>query len=340
MPKSLKTDSRPLERKRTVSLKDLMMGVMMGSNDEDAFISLANRLVRLERQITDTESGRISELTNGISLGEIARSLLAPHDRDRVIERAELDGEAAAGNEPPEEIIENIRQTLVREAAVIFTGPLIDYLDNARRVHEQIVDTVNLDRVLSAGWDVDARERAEDLARDFAGYIEANKDEITALSIFYNQPYRQRAVTYRMVGELLERLKQDRPHLAPLRVWQAYEQIDRLNGGNPQSELIALVALVRRVVGIDGTLTPYEATVNRNFQDWVFRKQAGALKFTSEQMEWLRMIKEHIATSFHLASDDLDYAPFDAKGGIGKMYQVFGDDMDGIIEEMNEELAA
>ncbi|MEX2411443.1 MAG: type I restriction-modification enzyme R subunit C-terminal domain-containing protein, partial [Candidatus Paceibacterota bacterium] len=63
-------------------------------------------------------------------------------------------------------------------------------------------------------------------------------------------------------------------------------------------------------------------------------------KFNEEQMNWLRMIKDHIATSIHFSKDDLDYAPFDAKGGVGKMYQLFGDEMDSIIEEMNEELVA
>jgi len=33
-------------------------------------------------------------------------------------------------------------------------------------------------------------------------------------------------------------------------------------------------------------------------------------------------------------------APFDGKGGIGKMVQLFGDEMDPIIDEMNEALAA
>jgi type I restriction enzyme, R subunit len=72
----------------------------------------------------------------------------------------------------------------------------------------------------------------------------------------------------------------------------------------------------------------------------VFAKQAGALKFTDEQMTWLRMIKDHIATSFHCDRDDLDYAPFDANGGLGKMYQLFGDEMDTILDELNEALAA
>jgi len=59
-----------------------------------------------------------------------------------------------------------------------------------------------------------------------------------------------------------------------------------------------------------------------------------------EQMQWLRMIKEHIATNFHVDMEDLDYAPFDAMGGRGKMYQLFGDKMDEIINELNEALIA
>lgn len=64
------------------------------------------------------------------------------------------------------------------------------------------------------------------------------------------------------------------------------------------------------------------------------------MKFTEEQMQWLRMIKEHIATSIHQDADDLDYTPFDAAGGKGRMFQLFGDRMDEIINKLNEALAA
>ena len=33
-------------------------------------------------------------------------------------------------------------------------------------------------------------------------------------------------------------------------------------------------------------------------------------------------------------------APFDAEGGLGKMYQLFGDRMDTIMNELNEALVA
>jgi type I restriction enzyme R subunit len=90
---------------------------------------------------------------------------------------------------------------------------------------------------------------------------------------------------------------------------------------------------------IDDKMTAYDKTVDRNFQKWVFEKQAGALKFNEEQMNWLRMMKEYIATSFHIEVDAPDYTPFDAIGGRGKMWQLFGTGMKAVISEMNAALA-
>lgn len=44
--------------------------------------------------------------------------------------------------------------------------------------------------------------------------------------------------------------------------------------------------------------------------------------------------------SFHMEIDDLDYTLFDALGGRSKMYQLFGDGMNMVINELNEALAA
>jgi len=111
-----------------------------------------------------------------------------------------------------------------------------------------------------------------------------------------------------MVKEVLEKLKADKPALSPLRIWQAYEQLETV-AGKPKNELIALVSLIRKVAGIDVALTPYDKTVDQNFQEWAFRKQAGALKFSEEQMHWLRIVKDYVSSSFHVAVDDFDLSP-------------------------------
>jgi len=141
-----------------------------------------------------------------------------------------------------------------------------------------------------------------------------------------------------------------------MQVWKAYQNVVTLSlskgaskgaskGGNilesPKNELIALVSLIRKVSGIDDTLMPYDKTVDKNFQTWVFKKQAGTtIKFTEEQMQWLRMIKDFVASSFHIEKEDFELDPFNKAGGLGKMWQLFGEKTEEILEELNKVLAA
>jgi type I restriction enzyme R subunit len=144
-----------------------------------------------------------------------------------------------------------------------------------------------------------------------------------------------------MISELCDSIRQNRPNLSPFHVWDAYERLEKVTGNRPENELVALVSLVRRVLDIDSILTPYDATVNRNFQTWVMGRHKGnAPKYSEEQMQWLRMIKDHIATSMHMTRTDFDFNPFAELGGLGKAWQVFGDGLDKLLEEINEGLAA
>jgi type I restriction enzyme R subunit len=339
--KSCKTETKPLERKPTVPLKDLLYGVLMGMQDEDTLLSLASRLARLNRQLTPKEQQQIRESAGGTDLGVIVKALFHACDADVIDEKAREQFGVAKDKEPTAEQLEKVQATLARTATEVFSGPLNTLLDNIRKNHEQTLDAVNLDRVTFAGWDAQASGAADELVKDFASYIEANKDEIIALSIFYAQPYRRCELTYEMVSTLLEKLRHDKPKLAPARVWQAYAQLDGFKGSSPAGELTALVALIRRAVGIDSSLTAYEQTVKRNFQNWVLKKHQGSTpKFTEEQMDWLRMIRDHICNSFHIEKDDLELSPFDKHGGLGKMWQLFGEETDGLITELNEALAA
>jgi type I restriction enzyme R subunit len=184
-------------------------------------------------------------------------------------------------------------------------------------------------------------DKAKETVRDFAEYLEKHKDEIQALSIFYNQPYNRRNITFKMIKEVMEKLKLEKPLLAPDYVWNAYATLENVKSKQPKDELTALVSLIRRACGIDGELKPFDKTINENFQNWIFKQNAGQHnRFTPEQMEWLRMIKDHVVSSYHIELDDLDYTPFDAHGGLGGMHQLFGKETEEIINELNEVLAA
>ena len=101
----------------------------------------------------------------------------------------------------------------------------------------------------------------------------------------------------------------------------------RVQGQQPGNELTALVALIRRVCGIDAKVSPYSDTVRRNFQNWIMKRHSGGgEKFNEEQMDWLRMIRDHIVSSFHIERDDLDMAPVRCtRAASGGCTSLFGD---------------
>jgi len=343
--KSCKTDSRPLEKKPGVPLKDLLNAITVGNRDEDLFSSLANRLSRLEKQITEQEKEKFSEMTDGKTLNQVVKDLLNAYNPD-VIDDLKTKIETELAGESPnkkEEAFNKLHDALKEKVGEVFTGELSNYIDNVRRAHEQTIDITNPDTLLNKGAATDLKQRAESLVADFKTWIEKHKNEITALQIFYSQPFRRRELTYKMIQEVMEKLKLDKPVLAPMQVWRAYEQLEKATpkntgqAGKPLSELIALVSLIRKVSGIDEALTSYDKTVDKNFQDWVFKKQAGAMKFNNEQMNFLRMIKDQIANSFHFKADDFELIE---QGMLGRAYDAFGNDLYKIIDEMNTELAA
>ena len=339
--KSLKTDSRPLEKKPGVPLKDLLGAIAVGARDEALFTSLANRLTRLDKQITKKERAKFEEKTGGISVSQVVKDLLNAYNPDTLEDLREQVEQEMPGAAPldKDNRYKALETSLQNKAASVFTGEVNEFIENVRKIHEQKIDLVNPDEVVNVGWDKNNKAKAGEIVSAFKEWIETHKDEITALQIFYGQPYRRRELTFTMIKELVESIVADKPALAPVHVWRAYEQLETVSG-QPKNEMVALVSLIRRVAGIDTALTPFDKTVDKNFQRWLFKKQAGTLKFTKDQMEWLYMLKDQIATSVHVDLDDLDYTPFDATGGRGRMWQLFGENMNTIIDELNEALAA
>jgi type I restriction enzyme R subunit len=330
-----------LEKKPGIPLKDLLAAIAVGVRDEDLFSSVANRLIRLDKQITEKERLLFTEKANGKTIQTVVKELLNAYDAD-ILEDIRIEIEkvlpgAAPGIKDPEFAMRHSK--LIESAASPFTGNLNAFIENVRKAHEQIIDEINPDKILYSGWDKDNKTISAELIESFKSWIEEHNNEIVALQIFYSQPYRRREINFKMMKELVDHLINDKPLLAPLSIWQAYSNLGKVEG-SPKNEMIALVSLLRHISGIDKNIIAFDKTVDKNFHEWVFKKQAGMLKFNESQMSWLRMIKDHIATSIHIDYDDLDYTPFDAMGGKGKMWQLFGEESENIINELNEVLAA
>ena len=342
--KSLKTDIQPLDKKPSIPLKDLLRAIAVGVRDEELFTTIASRLASLDKQLSEKQKQEFEKKSGGKTISQLAKELLEAFNPD-VLEEIEKKVKSekllASSNEIANEI-KTKTEKFQNEVAKVFTGELNEFIENSRKTLEQKIDLCNPDEIIFAGWHQDNKDKALELIKNFEDWINANKNELTVLQIFYNQPFRRRELTFNDIKQALEKLKIEKPFLNPLNVWKAFEATQEINGevnGQAENELGALISLIRKNSGIDKTLTTYHKIIDKNFQNWVFKKQAGSLKYNEEQMDWLRLIKEHNATSFHIEKDDFDLNPFNAQGGLSKMWQLFGDQTDIIIDELNEALS-
>lgn len=334
--KSKKSETRSLERKPTVSMKELMMNVALGDKSEDTLTSLANRISRLDKQMTDKEHKEFKKNV-GTSARDLANNLLNAFDEDVIAEKAKS---LIMSDVPTQQDLEKAQKELLNEATKPFYNPdNRNFIENIRRSHDQVIDTVNLDSVVYAGFDSQREENADKVITTFREFIEENKDEIIALRIIYNENYKDRPMVIEQLKSLYEKLK--KKNITVERLWDCYyiKFTNKVKRGTV-AQLTDLISIIRFEIGATDELTSFADRVNANFKEWTFRKNAGYSQFTEEQMEWLRLIKDHIISSLSILDEDLDYTPFDHKGGLLGFYEAFGDNYKNILNEMNVALVA
>jgi len=336
-------DTQPLERKRSVSFHALLEHVAMGGTDPEMISSLASRLTRLDKQCGETEHVRIRDASSGLDLGDITHGLIQALDPDTQVARARQEAGLAEEQAPTEEQVAEAGKKLLKEAAqpLATNPPLRRLLDELKTQFEQIIDEISQDTLLGAGLSADAREKAKALVQSFEEYLEAHKDEIDALQFFYSQPYRDR-LHYGDIKALADAIGAPPRAWTPEKLWRAYELLDKdkVRGASGQRLLTDIVSLIRFALRQDERLRPFGEQVQERFHAWMQQQANKGRQFTPEQSRWLEMIRDHIATSLEIDTDDFQYAPFAQEGGLGKAAQVFGSELPAVLSELNEALAA
>lgn len=333
-----KTDSKPMEKKPSVSFEKLLQALAFGNTEEEVVTSIAGRLARMEHAISPDDEKKISNAC-GMTLKQLSRSLVEAVNPDRHIERAKADTGVPPDVDLPitDNAVKTARASIVQQAVKPFFDPAFrELLSQIKKQNEITIDHVSQDKVIEAGFSQNALDRAKALTQSFEAFVEEHKDEITALQILYNRPYKQR-LDFSSVQELANAIQQP-PHLwNESQLWQAYAALEKskVKDASGKRILTDLVSLVRFAMHQDNELVPFPERVNVNFRAWL-----GSHKFNEEQTQWLVMIRDHIAANLSIEPDDFEYAPFAQAGGLGKVYQLFGDELNTIIDEMNEALAA
>jgi type I restriction enzyme, R subunit len=336
-----KSCSKPLDRKPSVSLEKVLNTVATGVADADLVSTLASRLTRLSQRLSQDDRQQIAGDAGGASPELLAHQLLDSINNDAIHDEAVAKFNVPTDQEPTDEQKAEVEQERMREALKPFHNPkLRNRILAVQSSLEQVIDEVSRDKLLRAGFDAAALEKARSMLTSFRQFIEDNRDEIEALQILYSRPHRA-GLRYGQVKELMQAIRQPPLSTDPERLWLAYEAVEpdkvQAHGGK---QLVDLIALVRHALDPDNPLTPVSMTVEERYQQWLAEQQAGGAEFTAEQRQWLDAIKDHIASSLTIESDDFDDVPFNQFGGLGRAYELFGDSLNSMLNELNARLAA
>jgi type I restriction enzyme R subunit len=337
---NVKTDSRPMEKKRSFSLEQLLQAVALGNTETEVISSIAARLARLEKRLKPDERSEVQKLADGKSLKKLTGDLVQAIDPDRHIEQAKKDNPGVP--EPSPEQIKEAAVKFIQESVKPFHTPdLRKKLVELYKTTEQTIDVISKDEVIRSEFSAEALENAKKTVTSFEQFIKDHKDEITALQMLYSRPYKAR-LRFEEIKALAQLIEKPPYSWKIDRLWEAYAALEKakVKGASAPHILTDLVSLVRFAIHQDNELVPFPDKVNVNFAAWIAQQENGGKKFSDEQRRWLEMIRDHIAANLSIDADDFDYAPFAQQGGLGKVHQVFGDELNGLLEEMNEVLAA
>lgn len=331
------SDTHSLNRKKGVSFESLMQAAAEGRADEDTLKSLVYRMSRLDRQLDDKGKEEIAEASGGLDIGQISNRILDGIDTDKQIEKAK---EKFQTDKPSDEQLKEVARESVAEASSLFdSAHLRKTILDVKKRNEMIIDNISIDKLEEAGFDEQARQLSAKTVESFKEYVEKNRDELAALNIIYSKPYKMRKFNFKDIKNLANAIKMPPYNLTPELLWSAYQRLDKSKvKDNPAKTLTDLISIVRYSIGQHDLLIPFEDIVNERFSKWFASQESSGKKFSDEQKDWLVMIKEHIAASVSISLEDMDYTPFNQKGGRMKLYEIFGDDCEKILEELHEVL--
>jgi type I restriction enzyme R subunit len=347
-----KSATKPMDRKPSVPLDKILNLVAAGAATDDVVSTLASRLSRLDQEVDPIQQAAIQKASGGKTLAELSAGLLKSIDPDAntalAVEKFNIpEGPNGEPPEPTEPQVVEVEREQMASALKAFHDPkLREAILAAKRSLEQVIDEQTPDQLLRAGFDAQALEKAKSMLTSFREFIDENKDQIEALQVLYSQPYRA-GLKFRHVKELASKLNQPPFFVDPnrpeslTRLWQAYEVVepDKVRGKGGK-QLVDVIALVRHAMDPNTTLAPVGMTVQERYQQWMAEKQTSGVMFTADQRKWLDAIKDHIAASLNIEQDDLEEVPFNSIGGLGRAYELFGDKLMAILDELNERLAA
>lgn len=328
-------DAAPLQRDRTVTLKQLMDKTANFTITPDETTTLASRLARLERQMTPAERAEVDAVA-GKPLSGILAGLISVADPDVI---ATTIANAPIKDGQPDE--KAAMQALVHKVIEPLAGnaPLRQRLLELRAAHDLMIDETSQDVLLDASGHVD-KDKASAIVTSWREYLDTHKDEIAAIQAVYSQPKAPK-VAYAELKELADRISRPPHNWTVDMLWAAYEAVDtgKVRHSNRHTAT-DLVALIRFALGYDNELVPYSSTIEQRWANWLAQQAQAGTEFTETEMWWLENIKNVVIQSGDFHNTDLELPPFTERGGTDGAIRDLGSQVAPLLQGLAEGLTA
>jgi type I restriction enzyme R subunit len=166
-------------------------------------------------------------------------------------------------------------------------------------------------------------DSAEDYLDAFEKFVQANADKVAALGVLLQHPQDWRPG---VLEDLKRTLNQN--GFDP-------EKLQRAHRARGFKALADVISIVKHAATEQSPLLTAEERVNRAMD-----ALAAKHKFTTEQMQWLSLVREQLIKNLTIDEDDFDNTPLlQGRGGKGRAEKVFGLRFTTLISELNQYIA-
>lgn len=184
-----------------------------------------------------------------------------------------------------------------------------------------IVDTVKDEVMFRVGSDY---QKPGDYLKLFEEFVKQNAEQIEAIEILLSRPSKWNTDVLEDLRDKLR--KSDFPERD---LQRGYELVYK-------KPLADIISMVKHALNNDVPIMTAQERVEN-----VMKKIIEKHSLNEDQINWLSYIREHLIKNLAISQEDFEIMPiFERQGGLTKARQIFGDDLERLIREINEALAA
>jgi len=205
-----------------------------------------------------------------------------------------------------------------------------DLLINYPRAPRTFVIAYEAQDEVSSAWLVrglDGKEyKPEDYLAAFARFVRENPAHVEAIEILLNRP---KGWGTEALGELRQKLTATNERFT-------VDSLQKAHKVRYDKALVDIISMVKHAAREEEPLFTASERVQRAFDSVTSGKQ-----FSDEQQKWLDRIRDHLIENLSIDQDDFENLPiFSRFGGWGRANKTFNNQLDRIIRDLNEAIAA